>query len=54
MRLYFLGERLPIVRAIDQMRLVRERDVEQLFVILGASGAGKSSFLRKGRTAATA
>ena len=30
------------------MRLVRERDVEQLFVILGASRAGKSSFLRAG------
>lgn len=36
------------MRAIDQMRLVRERDVEQLFVVLGASGAGKSSFLRAG------
>ena len=44
----FFGRDAAIVRAIDQMRLVRERDVEQLFVILGASGAGKSSFLRAG------
>ena len=44
----FFGREAAIVRAIDQMRLVRERDVEQLFVILGASGAGKSSFLRAG------
>jgi hypothetical protein len=44
----FFGREAAIVRAIDQIRLVRERDVEQLFVILGASGAGKSSFLRAG------
>ena len=44
----FFGREASIVRAIDQMRLVRERDVEQLFVVLGASGAGKSSFLRAG------
>ena len=44
----FFGREASIVRAIDQIRLVRERDVEQLFVILGASGAGKSSFLRAG------
>ena len=44
----FFGREASIVRAIDQMRLVRERDVEQIFVILGASGAGKSSFLRAG------
>ena len=44
----FFGREASIVRAIDQMRLVRERDVEQVFVILGASGAGKSSFLRAG------
>ncbi|BBJ22434.1 nSTAND1 domain-containing NTPase [Candidatus Nitrotoga sp. AM1P] len=44
----FFGRDASIIRAIDQMRLVRERDVEQLFVILGASGAGKSSFLRAG------
>ncbi len=44
----FFGREASIVRAIDQLRLVRERDVERLFVILGASGAGKSSFLRAG------
>src|SRR6266403_2888663 len=44
----FFGREASIVRAIDQIRLVRERDIEQLFVILGASGAGKSSFLRAG------
>src|ERR1700722_329952 len=44
----FFGREASIVRAIDQIRLVRERDVEQMFVILGASGAGKSSFLRAG------
>ena len=44
----FFGRDAAIVRANDQMRLVRERDVEQLFVILGASGAGKSSSLGAG------
>ena len=45
----FFGREAAIVRAIDQMRRVRERNVEQLFVILGASGAGKSSLLRAGQ-----
>ena len=52
----FFGREAAIVRAIDQVRLLRKRAVEQqfernvelLFVILGASGAGKSSFLRAG------
>ena len=44
----FFGREAAIVRAIDQVRQIRERDVERLFVILGASGAGKSSFLRAG------
>ena len=44
----FFGRDAAIVRAMDQIRLVRERGVERLFVILGASGAGKSSFLRAG------
>jgi hypothetical protein len=44
----FFGRDAFVIRAIDQLRLVRERDIEHLFVILGASGAGKSSFLRAG------
>jgi len=44
----FFGRDAAIVRAIDQIRLVRERSAERLVVILGASGAGKSSFLRAG------
>lgn len=44
----FFGREAAIVRALDQLRLVRERGVEHLFVLLGASGAGKSSFLRAG------
>ncbi len=44
----FFGRDALIVRALDQIRATRERRVEQLFVILGASGSGKSSFLRAG------
>ncbi|MEO8935547.1 MAG: TIR domain-containing protein [Burkholderiaceae bacterium] len=44
----FFGRDALIVRAIDRIRLARERGVEQVFAILGASGAGKSSFLRAG------
>lgn len=44
----FFGRDAQIVAAMDQIRLLRERGVEQLFVVLGASGAGKSSFLRAG------
>jgi hypothetical protein len=44
----FFGRDAAIVHALDQLRLVRDRGVERLFVILGASGAGKSSFLRAG------
>ncbi|MEO6320211.1 MAG: toll/interleukin-1 receptor domain-containing protein, partial [Polaromonas sp.] len=44
----FFGREAPIVRAIDAMRQVRDRDVERIFVVLGASGAGKSSFLLAG------
>ncbi|HMY98467.1 MAG TPA: TIR domain-containing protein [Burkholderiaceae bacterium] len=44
----FFGREAAIVRGIDQIRLTGERGVEPLFVILGASGAGKSSFLRAG------
>jgi WD40 repeat protein len=44
----FFGRDADIVRAMDRLRLIRERGVERLFIILGASGAGKSSFLRAG------
>lgn len=44
----YFGRDAAIVSAIDRIRLIRERNVEQMFVVLGASGAGKSSFLRAG------
>ncbi|MBL8324172.1 MAG: TIR domain-containing protein [Rubrivivax sp.] len=44
----FFGRDTAIVRSLDRIRLIRERRSEHLFVILGASGAGKSSFLRAG------
>jgi WD40 repeat protein len=44
----FFGREAAIVRAFDQIRLTCERGIERLFVILGASGAGKSSFLKAG------
>lgn len=44
----FFGRESAMVRCLDALRGSRERGVERLFVILGASGAGKSSFLRAG------
>ena len=44
----FFGREAAIVRGRDALRAMRERGVERLFVILGASGAGKSSYLRSG------
>jgi hypothetical protein len=44
----FFGREAAIIEGLDTLRTVRERGVEQLLVILGASGAGKSSFLRAG------
>lgn len=44
----FFGRDAAIVRALDQLRRVSARAVEHMVVILGASGAGKSSFLRAG------
>jgi WD40 repeat protein len=44
----FFGRDPAIVRALDFLRGVRDRKTEQMVVILGASGAGKSSFLRAG------
>ncbi len=44
----FFGREAPIIRALDLMRGLRESAPPRLLVILGASGAGKSSFLRAG------
>ena len=38
----------PIVEALDRLRGLRETTPPRLLMILGASGAGKSSFLRAG------
>jgi WD40 repeat protein len=44
----YFGRDVAISRALDVLRQIRQRGVEGLFVILGASGAGKSSFLGAG------
>ena len=44
----FFGREAPIVRGLDVLRRIREHKTESMCVILGASGAGKSSFLRAG------
>jgi formylglycine-generating enzyme required for sulfatase activity len=44
----FFGREAPIVLAIDQLRGLTEAAPPRLLVVLGASGAGKSSFLRAG------
>jgi formylglycine-generating enzyme required for sulfatase activity len=44
----FFGRDAPIVEALDELRGLRETISPRLMVILGASGAGKSSFLRSG------
>lgn len=44
----FFGREGPIVEALDRLRGLREGAQPRLLVILGASGAGKSSFLRAG------
>src|SRR6201998_3314488 len=44
----FFGRDAPIVEALDQLRGLREASPPRLLVVLGASGAGKSSFLRAG------
>lgn len=44
----FFGRDGPIIEALDRLRGLRDATPPRLFVILGASGAGKSSFLRAG------
>jgi len=44
----FFGRDAPIIEALDRMRGLRETTPPRLLVILGASGSGKSSFLRAG------
>jgi formylglycine-generating enzyme required for sulfatase activity len=44
----FFGRDAPIIEALDALRGLRDGAPPRLFVILGASGAGKSSFLRAG------
>ncbi len=44
----FFGRDGPIVEALDKLRGLRESTPPRFLVILGTSGAGKSSFLRAG------
>lgn len=44
----FFGREAPIIEAIDRLRGLTEAAPPRLMVVLGASGAGKSSFLRAG------
>jgi tetratricopeptide (TPR) repeat protein len=44
----FFGRDAPIVEALDTLRGLRDGAPPRVLVILGASGAGKSSFLRAG------
>jgi hypothetical protein len=44
----FFGRDAPIVRGLDKMRGLVRAGVDRMLVILGASGSGKSSFLRAG------
>ena len=44
----FFGRDAQILRGLDSIRGMRRSGVETLFVVLGPSGTGKSSFLRAG------
>ena len=44
----FFGREAQIVRGLDRLRGMSEAGAERMLVILGASGAGKSSYLRAG------
>src|SRR5205085_1177695 len=44
----FFGRDAPIVQGLDALRSMRDGSAKSMFVILGASGAGKSSFVKAG------
>ncbi|MDR5728888.1 MAG: SUMF1/EgtB/PvdO family nonheme iron enzyme [Terriglobia bacterium] len=44
----FFGRDAPITRGLDELRRLRAGAAQNIMVILGASGAGKSSFMRAG------
>ena len=44
----YFGRDTQITKALDTIRQMRDGSAERMLVILGASGAGKSSFLRAG------
>jgi WD40 repeat protein len=44
----FFGRDAAIVRGLDELRAMRMSGLKSLFVVLGPSGSGKSSFLRAG------
>jgi lysozyme family protein len=44
----FFGRDGQIVRALDRIRVIARVGVDRMLIILGASGSGKSSFLRAG------
>ncbi len=44
----YFGRDAPVSDALDRLRAMREGAPPRLLVVLGASGAGKSSFLRAG------
>src|SRR5262245_30375582 len=44
----FFGRNAPTIEALDRLRSLREASPPRLLVILGASGSGKSSFMRAG------
>ncbi|MFV8054290.1 TIR domain-containing protein [Mycobacterium sp. 48b] len=44
----YFGRDAQIICALDELRAMREASRERMFVILGSSGVGKSSFLRAG------
>jgi WD40 repeat protein len=44
----FFGREVPVIELLAHLRGLRETPLSRFMVILGASGAGKSSFLRAG------